>query len=149
MLLVIVVLSVLVTLIIVAYVGIQSRAYEASVRQDLGNIAKQVEMYRVELGRYPTVGDMNVLKIRVNKSAYGVNPVGATGFYCVNIDGSAFSVVTRIKSTLIVQYNSIAAQAIPYSGPQSAPQLCTDSGAPTSTFLAFTHDGVWNSWIDN
>lgn len=149
LLIVIVVLSVLVTLVVIGYVGVQGRAYEVSVRQDLGTIAKQVEMYRVELGRYPTVSDMDVLKIRVNKSAYGVNPVGATGFYCVNVDGSAFSIVTRIKSALIIQYNSIAAQTIPYAGSQTAPQLCTDSGVPTTTYLAFTHDGVWNSWIDN
>jgi prepilin-type N-terminal cleavage/methylation domain-containing protein len=148
-LVVITVIAVLAAITIVAYNGIQDRANETSVKVDISNIAKQVEYYKTDLGRYPSTTDITTLQIKVNKAAYGVNPTGATGFYCVNSDGSAFSIVTRVKSLMILQYNSITGQTSTYSGSQTAPQLCTDSGVTTVTYLAFTNNGVWNSWIAN
>jgi general secretion pathway protein G len=149
LLIVISVIAILTAITIVAYKGVQDRANETSVRVDINNIAKQVEYYKTDLGRYPTTAEMTTLTVKVNKAAYGVNPTGATGFYCVSSDGSAFSIVTRVRSLLVVQYNSITGQTSTYSGSQTAPQLCTDSGVPTTTYLAFTNNGVWNSWIAN
>jgi prepilin-type N-terminal cleavage/methylation domain-containing protein len=143
------IIAILAAIAIVAYDGIQDRANETSVNVDINNIAKQVEYYKTSAGRYPSTTDMSTLQIKVNKAAYGVNPTGATGFYCVNSDGSAFSIVTRVKSQFVVQYSSITGQTSAYSGSQTAPQLCTDSGVPTSTFLSFTTNGTWNSWIAN
>jgi type II secretion system protein G len=149
LLIVIMVIAILAAITIVAYNGVQDRANESSVKIDINNIAKQVEYYKTDLGRYPSTSEINTLKVKVNKAAYGVNPTGATGFYCVDNTGSAFSIVTRVKSQMIVQYSSITGQTSVYSGSQTAPQLCTDSGVPTSTYLAFTNNGVWNSWIAN
>ena len=149
LLIVIVIIAVLAAIVIVAYNGIQNRANEVSVTSDLRNISKQVEMHKVTIGRYPSTTEMDTLKIKVNKAAYGVNPTGATGFYCVNSDGSKFSIVTRVKSQMVLMYNSDTGQTAPYGGSQTAPQLCTDSGVPTTTYLAFTNNGTWNSWIDN
>ena len=149
LLIVITIISILAAITIVAYNGIQDRANETSVKVDISNIAKQVEYYKTDLGRYPSTAEMSTLKIKVNKAAYGVNPTGATGFYCVDTNGSAFSIVTRVKSLMVLQYSSITGQTSTYSGSQTAPQLCTDSGVPTSTYLAFTNNGVWNSWINN
>lgn len=149
LLIVIVVIAVLAAITIVAYNGIQNRANEVSVTADLRNISKQVELHRINIGHYPSITEIDSLKIKVNKAAYGVNPTGATGFYCVDADGSEFSIVTRVKSQMILMYNSEVGQAAPYSGSQTAPQLCTDAGVTTTTYLAFTNNGVWNSWIDN
>ena len=149
LLIVIVVVAVLAAIVIVAYNGIQNRANEVSVTADLRNISKQVELHRINIGHYPSTTEIDALKIKVNKTAYGVNPTGATGFYCVNSDGSKFSIVTRVKSQMILMYSSDIGQTTSYSGSQTAPQLCTDAGTPTTTYLAFTNNGVWNSWIDN
>jgi len=149
LLIVIAVIAILAAITVVAYNGVQDRANESSVKVDINNIAKQVEYFKTSLGRYPTITEMNTLKIKVNKAAYGVNPTGATGFYCVKTDESEFSIVTRVKSQMVVQYSSITGQISAYSGSQTAPQLCTDSGVSTSTYLAFTTNGVWNSWIAN
>lgn len=148
-LIVISILAVLTVIVIVAYNGVQDRANETSVKADINNIAKQVEYYKTSSGRYPSTATMSTLQIKVNKAAYGVNPTGATGFYCVDSTGSAFSIVTRVKSQFVVQYSSITGQTSAYSGSQTAPQLCTDSGVTTTTYLAFTTNGVWNSWIAN
>jgi prepilin-type N-terminal cleavage/methylation domain-containing protein len=149
LIIVIVVVAVLAAIVIVAYNGIQNRANETSVTADLRNISKQVELHKINLGHYPSTTEIDTLKIKVNKAAYGVNPTGATGFYCVNSDGSKFSIVTRVKSQMVLMYTSDNGQTTTYSGSQTAPQLCTDSGVPTTTYLAFTNNGVWNSWIDN
>jgi prepilin-type N-terminal cleavage/methylation domain-containing protein len=149
LLIVIVVIAILAAITIVAYNGIQNRANEVSVTADLRNISKQVELHRINIGHYPSITEIDTLKIKVNKAAYGVNPTGATGFYCVDSNGSEFSIVTRVKSQMVLMYNSDIGQTIPYSGSQTAPQLCTDAGTPTTTYLAFTNNGVWNSWIDN
>lgn len=147
LLIVIVVLGVLAAIVITNLSDVQDRANETSVTNDLKSIAKQVELYKVDIGRYPSTSQIDSLKIRVNKAAYGVNPTGATGFYCVNSAGTAFAIVTRVKSLMILKYNSIDARTSQYSGSQTAPQLCTDAGVPTSTYLAFTNNGSWNSWI--
>lgn len=149
LIIVITVIAILAAITVVAYNGIQGRAQESSVKTDMYNIAKQVELYKTNTGKYPSIVQIEDLKIKVNKQAYGVNPIGATGFYCVKTDGSAFSIVTRVKSLMVIKYNSIDGETSVYSGSQVAPQLCTDSGVATTTYLAFTDNGVWNSWIAN
>lgn len=149
LLIVIVVIGILAAITVVAYNGIQNKANEVSVTADLRNISKQVELHKINIGHYPSTTEIETLKIKVNKAAYGVNPTGATGFYCVSADGSEYSIVTRVKSQMVLMYDSEVGQTASYSGSQTAPQLCTDAGTPTSTYLAFTNNGVWNSWIDN
>lgn len=149
LLIVIVVIAILAAITIVAYNGVQDRAQETSVKVDLANIAKQVEIYKTNLGRYPSTTEIQTLKIKVNKQTYGVNPTGATGFYCVKSDGSVFSIVTRVKSQMILKYNSDDGETSAYSGSQTAPQLCTDSGVSSASYLNFTDNGQWEDWIDN
>jgi prepilin-type N-terminal cleavage/methylation domain-containing protein len=152
LMIIIVVIAILAAISIVAYNGVQNRAQETSVKVDLANIAKQVEIYKTQLGHYPSTTEIQTLGIKVNKAAYGVNPTGATGFYCVNTSpsaGSVFSIVTRVKSQMILKYNSDDGETTAYSGSQNAPQLCVDSGVSNPAYLNFTEDGQWEDWIDN
>ena len=149
LLIVITVIAILAAITIVAYNGVQDRAQETSVKVDLANIAKQVEIYKTDLGHYPSTTEIQTLKIKVNKQTYGVNPTGATGFYCVKSDGSVFSIVTRVKSQMILKYNSDNGETSTYSGSQTAPQLCIDSGVSNASYLNFTENGQWEDWIDN
>jgi len=151
LLIVIVVIGILATITIVAFNGITSKAQETSVKHDMRNIAKQVEVFRTEDGRYPTSTKLTELGIKVNKQTYGVNPTGATIFYCVDSAGTVFSIVARVKSTTLTQYLSTTGQTSTYSGSATAPQLCLDSGVPgttsTVTYTAFTENGAWYDWV--
>lgn len=153
LLVVVVVIAILAAISIVAYNGIQSAAQESSVKHDMRNIAKQLEIYKVDQGRYPSSTTLQQLGIKVNKRTYGVNPTGATIFYCVNNEGTVFSVVARVKSSMLLQFLSSTGATSEYSGSGTAPQLCLDSGVPGSvfsvTYTAFTEDGAWFEWVED
>lgn len=53
LLIVIVVIGILAAISIVAYNGISSKANDATVKNDLSNAAKQIELFKAERDRYP------------------------------------------------------------------------------------------------
>jgi general secretion pathway protein G len=152
LLIVIVVIGLLAAVAIISYNGITTKAQETSVKNDMRSIGKQLEIYKVEGGRYPTATDLTTLGIKVNKMTYGVNPTGATIFYCVDDVGDTFSIVARVKSTTLLQYLSSSNQTSVYSGSTTAPQLCLDSGVPGTTssvtYTPFTSNGSWYPWVN-
>lgn len=152
LLIVIVIIGILAVITIVSYNGITSKAQETSVKHDMRNIAKQLEVYQIQEGRYPTSTKLQELGIKVNKQTYGVNPTGATIFYCVDSVGSVFSIVARVKTSSLTQYLSSTGQISTYTGSGAAPQLCLDSGVPGTTanvtYTAFTENGAWYSWVN-
>jgi len=152
LLIVIVVIGILAAIIIASFNGITAKSQEISVKHDMKNIAKQVEVYKIDSNRYPTSTKLQELGIKVNKPTYGVNPTGATIFYCVDNTGTVFSIVARVKSATLIQYLSSTGQTTTYSGSATAPQLCLDSGVPGTTssvtYTAFTDNGAWYDWVN-
>ena len=68
---VIVVIGILAAISIVAYNGIQNRANDIAVKNDLSNIAKKYELYKVDAGRYPINStEIGTLDIKVARGAY-------------------------------------------------------------------------------
>ena len=53
LLIIIVIIGILAAISIVAYSGIQNKANDATVQQDLVNIAKKLELYRASHDQYP------------------------------------------------------------------------------------------------
>lgn len=153
LIIVISIIAALAAITLVAYNGVRQSAQEVSVEHDMRNIAKQLAFYKIDNQRYPTSAQLQAVGIHVNKQTYGVNPTGATIFYCTNTAGTAFSVVARVKSTSLLSYLSTTGLVTTYSGSATAPQLCLDSGVPGTTgtmdYAAFTNNGVWYSWVLN
>lgn len=148
---VVVVIAILATIIVLSYAGFKARTQETSVTNDMRNIVEQVGVYKVRNDRYPSAVQLQDMGVWVNKQTYGVNPTGATIFYCVDNNGTAFSIVARVKSSRLLRYASIDGNVITYSGSTTAPQLCLDSGVPgtisTVNFTGFTENGSWYSWV--
>ena len=70
LLIVIVVIAILAAITIVAYNGIQNRAYDTTVKSDLANMAKKFRIYQVDTGTYPlTSADLPAVGASVSKSA--------------------------------------------------------------------------------
>lgn len=75
LLIVIVVIAILAAITIVAYTGIQNRAYDTSVQSDLSAIARKYELYKADSTSniYPygsTLNDGIAFKLNISKNAY-------------------------------------------------------------------------------
>lgn len=148
---VVVIIGILAAITIISYKGAQSRAQESAVKYDMRNISKQVELFKLDNAHYPSTTELQGQGIHVNKKTYGVNPTGATIFYCVDNAGTEYSIVARVKTALILGFYSGTGRITNYSGSTTAPQLCIDSGlaGPTTNVnsQAFTNNGSWYSWV--
>lgn len=78
LLIVIVIIGILAAITVVAYNGIQNRGYDTSVQSDLRNIAKKLELSRIDstTDSYPTTNATlnTAVGIKVNKNAYVTTP---------------------------------------------------------------------------
>lgn len=78
LLIVIVVIGILAAITIVAYNGVQSRAQDTSVQSDLRNIAKKLEIGRVDsiTDSYPTTNPTiaAIVDVKVSKNSYATTP---------------------------------------------------------------------------
>lgn len=93
LLIIIVVIGILAAITIVAYNSVQNRANDAAVQSDLGNAARQLEMYRADHGNYPIGDSYTVIApqlqsagIKISKSAYDTGG-NANYTYLHNADG--------------------------------------------------------------
>ncbi len=94
LLIVIVVIGILAAITIVAYNGVQSRARESSLRSDLTNIAKQLEMYRAD-GDYPA----NDTQLQSINAKFSYSPVGTNAIACINPSGSSAGFALFVRDT--------------------------------------------------
>lgn len=135
LLIVIVVIGILAGITVVAYRGVQNRANDTAIQNDLTKLAQTFELYRSENGVYP-VGDtqLTTLKLRVTKTAYG------SGFssnahnllYCrVTADGpDKFAIVASSKSGTVFTYKSTTGAITTSSAwvSTSSITICQDAG---------------------
>lgn len=113
LLIVIVVIAILAAITIVAYNGIQNRANDSAIQNDLKNIAKQFELHKVDKGVYP-VGDeqlgSSTLSLKTSHSSYGNGMINNRYnlLYCrVTASGpDAFALIASSKSGTVFTYRS-------------------------------------------
>ena len=100
LLIVIVVIAILAAISIVAYNGIQNRAYDTTVKSDLASIAKKFQLYQVDVGNYPlTSAELSKVDATVSKSAYLVSPDTIYNLVpCITTGGEDFSIAAISKS---------------------------------------------------
>lgn len=102
LLIVIVIIAILASIAIVAYSGIQNRGHDTSVKNDVTNFKKGVELFRADHGRYPAAsgGDLSELvtvQSSANPESYDLN--GNNFLYCYNsAQPSEYAVIIKSKS---------------------------------------------------
>ncbi len=97
LLIVVVVIGVLAAIVIVAYNGITSSAQASTIKSDLTNALKKLEIYKIENGAYPvTGGQLANVGIKASKSSY--DTVGNNFYYCVNTVTDVFAMGSRTPS---------------------------------------------------
>lgn len=81
LLIVIVVVAVLAAITVVAFNGVQNRAYDSAVRSDIVSVGKKMALFRAEYDRYPSVlAEFTSLGLRASSSAYAVNTTVTRNF---------------------------------------------------------------------
>lgn len=134
LLIVIVVIAILAAITIVAYNGIQSRARETSLRSDLTNIAKQLELYRAD-GDYPA----NDTQLQSINAKFSFSPAGTNAIACINPTGATAGF------TLFVR-DSTSGRQFKYTAGQGTTEVnLTWSSAGTCGTTAHTTYQRWAS----
>ncbi len=118
LLIVVIVISILATITIVSYTGIQKRSADKAIESDLRSFAASAENYKLTNGRYPamTSTELDTLSFKASKASYGDagNGQGAgngsTGGYnlgyCVNDSTSTYVIYAVSPSGKAFRYTS-------------------------------------------
>lgn len=96
LLVVIVVIAILAVIGIVIYRNIQDRAHDSIVKQDLAAAAKELELVKVDLTRYPRSMNEFTRGFKFTKSSYGTT--GSSALYCANQDTNQYALAAISKS---------------------------------------------------
>lgn len=159
LLIVIVVIAILAAISVVAYSGIQNRAYASAIQSDLKSIATKIEMYWAEEGVYPAIsgGVLAGLDLSVTKDAYDTTEglhLGVSTWnllYCRTADGSQFALVARVKGGDTFQYANGTIGEYGGTVPGNSVQtLCSSAGVDISGThrLWLYNSGSWVSWVN-
>tara|TARA_B100001245_G_scaffold236572_1_gene228401 strand:+ start:2281 stop:2775 length:495 start_codon:yes stop_codon:yes gene_type:complete len=135
LLIVVVVIGILAAIVIVAYNGITSSANDAAVKSDLANMAKKLEIEKVQSGSYPFPPTANT-GIRITKTAYyDSNNL----YYCYNSATDEYAVQAR---TINNKFFKIV-DGVVSEGAAATPH--TYSGLGTCEILGIVWDGTTGS----
>lgn len=161
LLIVIVVIAILATISVVAYNGIQNRAYDSSVQSDLKALATKLELFKASSlnSTYPDPGTLNTdtLTFRATKNAYQTTGLSQNLSYCYSSsDYSKYVIVARSKSgTFFYISNITTAPKISTSSWDSTnPNTACANAEPTITVAnnlrgyapEDTTTGPWRTW---
>lgn len=151
LLIVIVVIAILATISIVAYNGVQNRAYEAAVRTDLESYGKKISMYRVqnEEEKYPK-GPADLEKLRTYASTKAYKTGESNLYYCTNNnDFNKFIIAGRAKSGKVFYYSSSGSGEFPASQRMWSDDVCgwiDVHGADKEYDYGYSWDNTWANW---
>lgn len=159
LLIVIVVIGILAAISIVAYNGIQNRANDTTVRNDLANIGKKFELFKVDHDRFPTnVDEITELQVKPSKSSYFVgsqHPFNVVT--CITSGGADYSIAAVSKSGKKYYVSSVGGTRVreytgsdPWSNSVLPAAMCT-STLPSSTHISFAEGygaGAWRPWTN-
>jgi prepilin-type N-terminal cleavage/methylation domain-containing protein len=152
LLIVIVVIAILAAITVVAYNGIQNRANDAAVQNDLSVIARKLKAFATTDGVYPTSGvDMESLGLKVTQNAYGNHFYNGVSYYnlvyCWPNSGPIdnFALVASSKSGKVFEYVSAGVREASYAFTGGSAGICTNAGITTGgTTRHWLYDA--NTW---
>lgn len=148
LLITIVVIGVLAAIAIVTYNGIQNRAYDTAVKNDLGNLRKLMELRKIELeGRYPRT-QAELPDYKLSRGAYDI---AANNIYLiVDNTGDRYSIGLRSKSGrgFIGTHEQVYEDVSLVNAGQTASRIGAVWGAPHYIHQCYTATAVppWYAW---
>jgi prepilin-type N-terminal cleavage/methylation domain-containing protein len=154
LLIVIVVIAILAAITIVAYNGIQNRAYDSAIQSDMTKFSRKFELFATTNdGVYPsTASELESLELKVTRSAYSVDPTVTRNYiYCFPNSFKEYAILAKSKSGngYILRNNATTPQAFNTSwiGSTTAGYLCsTLGGSYTASSAAGYYTGQTPNW---
>lgn len=154
LLIVIVVIAILAAITIVAYNGIQNRAYDAAIQSDLRQLGMRVQRYYLENNdTYPaaTTGGIGSFNIRVSRDAYGNHySTGSNNYnllYCYNNTDKTFAFIANSRSGKAFAYRDGGVREVSVISTGSA-STCSSLGVSSATVYWHYGQGGSNVWAD-
>jgi prepilin-type N-terminal cleavage/methylation domain-containing protein len=147
LLIVIVVIAILAAISIVAYNGIQNRAYDNTIQSDLASIAKKIELEAADSGVYtvPT----STTGIKISKSAYQTSFNNL--YFCRNTSTNQYALSARSRSGK--QYKMVSGSISEHGSMLYAADTCsliatTYTATITGVYGYDTNSATWASWVN-
>jgi len=105
LLIVIVVIAILAAISIVAYNGVQNRANDTAVKNDLRQFHSLIEQYKILNGNYPTTFTA-AMGFKFAKNAYGMDAQLRNVRYCLNATTNEYIIYANSKSGNYFKYTT-------------------------------------------
>ena len=146
LLIVIVVIAILAAITIVAYTGVQNRAYDTSVQSDLTTFAKKLELEKVDNGTYPFPSTV-AGGFSFSKSAYIADNQGYTLRYCYNSATDTYVMLGYSKSgTMYKVLNGELSTQFYTHGYGVCNLVGLSSTNPQEN--GYYSNGTWSTWVN-
>lgn len=160
LLIVVVVIAILAAITIVSYNGITNQANDTAVKNDLQQLSKRMEIFKIESGldRYPNISSdfTTNLGVKFSKNSYNTS-VTNSAIYCGTADGSSYIFIGLSKSgtswavgpnTAPREYTGAGIASTGYASQTViCPAALPGVGTTTNNTWAFT-GGSWNPWTN-
>lgn len=156
LLIVIVVIGILAAITIVAFNGVQNRAYDTTVQSDLTSMYKKIALFETENGKMPKNStDFNSMGLKLSKSSYSRGMNNGTSWYNVLFcwpnatNPYKFAVVAQSKSGNVFQAVNGGTTQAPYAL-EGSYSTCASVGVPMDTGSErtwFYDSDTWQSYI--
>jgi len=157
LLIVIVVIAILAAISIVAYTGIQNRAYDSAVQQDLRSLANTIRLYEAEHGQLPAFGtEASVgnnlafpgITFPASKSAYyeGQNNL----FVCKSqtTNTTDFGIAARSKSGKVFAWTTQGGFVNYTASWPTSTTICPHLGFDPFYFSYGKTSSTWAGWVN-
>lgn len=146
LLIVIVIIAILAAITIVAYNGIQNRAYDSTVMSDVGTVKKKLELFKVGSGldRYPRTVAEFPSDIKISRSAYDEKSNNV--YYIVEqaTDNYAFGVRSKSGKGYILT-NTGLQENVSVSGAATAAAIGVTWGVAGTSAIQGYSSGAWST----
>lgn len=165
LLIVIVVIAILATISIVAYTGIQNRANDSAIQNDLNNFAKKIQLAAADTGEFPAAGASRTGTVDTgdstafpgftfspSKGAYMASVHNL--YYCTGVETATgqkiFRVLARSKSGSLFRYGSnTGIENLGSSSPSQA-SACQGMNNPHTWAYGYYYvNGTWWTWANS
>ena len=154
LLIVIVVIGILAAITIVAYNGIQNRAHDSAIQNDLNSLSKKIQLAKIDslTGTYPTSFSTST-GLKVSRGAYDVN--NNNFYYCLNAvtDQYALGVASKSGNSFVLTSSGGMTKmenSRIYSSTTCSLVGTTWGGADTYVALGYDYSNGtgWVSWLN-